>query len=158
MTRDEQGPILAAVDFSPESSEALLWAAEAAERSLRELVVVHVVHDPGSAPGYYDGVKKARKHLRRIEERAEEMLAGFLDSVRREHPERKALETLDPVLVVGLPVNRILEVAEKRGASQIVLGSRGRSGLPSLLLGSKALKVAELASVPVTIVKGKEKA
>lgn len=39
-------------------------------------------------------------------------------------------------------------------ARLIVMGSRGRSGLPSLLLGSKALKVAQLAPVPVTIVKG----
>jgi nucleotide-binding universal stress UspA family protein len=146
-------PIMAAVDFSENSAKALAWAAIVAERFDAPLLAVHVVHDPGSAPGYYHQVKKAKKHLQRIEERAEEMMIEFLDGVREEHPELEALATLESELVIGLPVNRILEVAEKRDACQIVLGSRGRTGLPSLLLGSKALKVAQLARVPVTIVK-----
>lgn len=152
--QDERpGPILAAVDFSDESAQALVWAARAADRFDVALVAVHVVHDPGSAPGYYHPVKKAKKHLRRIEERAEMMMAEYLDGVRGRHPDLERLESLTAVLVVGLPVTRILEVATKHGASQIVVGSRGRTGLPSFLLGSKALKVAELAKVPVTIVK-----
>ena len=146
-------PVVAAVDFSPHSASALTWAAAVAERIGAPLVVVHVVHDPGSAPGYYQEVKKAKKHIHRIEEAAEEMMADFLRKVRKGHPDLAALETMEPVLVVGLPVSRILEIAEKREASQIVVGSRGRTGLPSLLLGSKALKVAQLATIPVTIVK-----
>ncbi|MCP4732613.1 MAG: universal stress protein, partial [Bosea sp.] len=41
----------------------------------------------------------------------------------------------------------------KSGAKLIVMGSRGRSGLPRLLLGSHAQRVVQLAPVPVTIVK-----
>ena len=49
--------------------------------------------------------------------------------------------------------DRILEVAEKSGAQQIVMGSLGRSGLSHLLLGSKAQRVVQLSPIPVTIVK-----
>ncbi|MGB5535376.1 MAG: universal stress protein, partial [Thiogranum sp.] len=56
-------------------------------------------------------------------------------------------------LVVGLPVNRILEVAKKSDASMIVMGSQGRTGLAHALLGSKAEQVVHLSPIPVTIVK-----
>ncbi len=146
-------PIMAAVDFSSCSTDALVWAASAAERLDAPLLILHVVHDPGSAPGYYLQAKKAKKHVHRIEEAAEEMMADFLKGVRKENPKLQILEKAESLLVVGLPVNRILEVAKKRHARQIVIGSRGRTGLPNLLLGSKALKVAQLAPIPVTIVK-----
>ena len=57
------------------------------------------------------------------------------------------------MLVSGLPAPRILEVAETSNVSHIVMGSKGRTGLAHLLIGSKAEQVVRLAKVPVTIVK-----
>ena len=148
---DKKRPILAAVDFSPYSETALLWAGRAAKRFEVPLTVLHVVHDPSSAPGYYQHEKKRKKHLRRIEEAAGEMMEEFLERMSKRHP--KLLGNLDARLVVGLPITRILEVAKEVDAQLIVMGSRGRTGLPHLLLGSKAEKVAQLSPIPVTIVK-----
>ena len=53
----------------------------------------------------------------------------------------------------GLPANRILEVAADEDAQLIVMGSKGRTGLKNLLIGSKSERVAKLSPVPVTIVK-----
>jgi nucleotide-binding universal stress UspA family protein len=61
------------------------------------------------------------------------------------------------MLVVGLPVNRILESAEKIHARMIVMGSQGRTGLAHALLGSKAEQVVRLSPAPVMIVKDGEK-
>ncbi len=144
-------PILAAIDFSPFSETALLWAARAAKSFGVPLMALHVVHDPSSAPGYYQHEKKRKKHLKRIEEAAEEMMEEFLERMSKKHP--KLLGKLDNRLVVGLPITRILEVAEDIDAQLIVMGSRGRTGLPHLLLGSKAEKVVQLSPIPVTIVK-----
>jgi nucleotide-binding universal stress UspA family protein len=47
-------------------------------------------------------------------------------------------------------------VAEKIGASSIVMGSRGQTGLKYLFLSSKAERVVQLAEIPVTIVKGQK--
>lgn len=146
-------PILVAVDFSEYSAQALLWAARMSEILEVPLVVLHVVHDPESAPGYYKHSKKWKKHVLRMEEAAEEMMAEFVDRIRSENPDVAALESLDTRLVIGLPVTRILEVARKTGSQMIVMGSQGRTGLAHLLLGSKAEKVVQLSPVPVTIVK-----
>lgn len=144
-------PMLVAIDFSPFSEKALLWAGQAARSFGVPLVVLHVVHDPGSVPGYYEHAKKRKKHLVRVEEAAAEMMSEFLDEMLEQHAD--VLAGLERRLVVGLPVNRILEVAEQIDAQMIVMGSRGRTGLPHVLIGSKAEKVAQLSPVPVTIVK-----
>lgn len=149
---DDRGTILVPIDFSPHSAAALVWAADAAERFGAELKVLHVVHDPESAPGYYAQTKR-KKHLHRLEDAAEEMMEDFLKSVRKENPDSRALEDVDEILVIGIPVSRILEVAEKTDAMMIVMGSLGRTGLGHLLLGSKAERVAQLSPIPVTIVK-----
>lgn len=146
-------PILVAVDFSDFSAKALIWAAGISECLEAPLLVLHVVHDPESAPGYYKHSKKWRKHLVRMEEAAAEMMDEFVDRLSRDHPETPELQSPDTKLVVGLPVTRILEVAEKTHAQMIVMGSQGRTGISHLLLGSKAEKVAQLAPIPVTIVK-----
>lgn len=149
--RDHAGCILVAIDFSHHSEAALLWAARAAERFQAPLLALHVVHDPASAPGSYtiDGDDYAR----RMEERAVVMMREFVERVQRENPELARLQELETTLAVGLPPSRILEVAENRGATLIVMGSQGRTGLSHLLLGSKAERVAQLAPIPVTIVK-----
>ena len=88
-----------------------------------------------------------------VEEVAEEMLKEFLASIAAAHPEIAALNDAECALVKGIPATRILEAAKARDVRGIVMGSRGRTGLPHLLLGSKAERVAQLSPVPVTIVK-----
>lgn len=157
MTKKAKGePILAAVDFSVHSAAALVWAARTAAVLEVPLEVLHVVHDPGSAPGYYAHTKR-KKHLHRLEDAAEEMMADFLKEIEKDHPDEKGLADLEGILVVGLPVNRILEVAKSLKAQLIVMGSTGRSGLPHFLLGSKAERVVQLSPIPVTIVKSDSK-
>jgi nucleotide-binding universal stress UspA family protein len=151
-----QAPILVPVDFSPHSAAALVWAAKMSDCLGAPLRVLHVAHDPESAPGYYVRSKR-KKHLRRIEEAAAEMMAEFLAQVAKDNPHIEPLQDLESMLVLGIPVTRILEIADRIGASAIVMGSQGRTGLPHLLLGSKAERVAQLSPVPVTIVKGPTK-
>ncbi|MBZ0114833.1 MAG: universal stress protein [Thermoanaerobaculia bacterium] len=150
---ESMAPILVATDFSPVSRLAVDWAIQASHRWHCPLVVLHVVHDPESAPGYYMKSKKRKKHLTRMEDAAQIMMDEFMQSIRGECPVIDDLTTVEARLVVGLPVYRILEVANEIGARQIVLGCVGRTGLPRLLLGSNALRVAQLAPVPVTLVK-----
>ncbi len=145
-------PILVPVDFSEHSEAALVLAAELAQGLGAPLTVLHVVHDPGTMPGYYARVAK-KKVLARLEDVAGEMLDGFLDKVRESHPELKGLGKAERLLVSGLPVTRIVQVAAKKGARMILMGSKGATGLKHLLLGSVAEQVLHLASVPVTIVK-----
>jgi nucleotide-binding universal stress UspA family protein len=145
-------PILVPVDFSSNSETALLSAAELADKLDSDLVILHVVHDLNEAPGYYS-VKGRDKQLRRMEDVAAEMLEEFFHKMQKKHAGLSALEHATTMLVVGLPVNRILESAKKIHARMIIMGSQGRTGLARAMLGSKAEQVVRLASVPVMIVK-----
>lgn len=144
-------PVLVPVDFSANSEEALLFAAEMAACLKAPLTVLHVVHDPGDAPGYY--ARKDSNTISTLEDIATEMMDEFLDRVRTEHPELKVLNKAHTELVSGLPVTRILEIVEKIDPHMVVMGSRGRTGLSHILLGSKAEQVVRLCPAPVTIIK-----
>ncbi len=150
--KTKKRPILVPVDFSSHSEEALLKACEFAEGLKSPIVVLHVVHDPGDMPSYYSMLTK-RKKLQRVEDIAAEMFEGFVGSVKKKYPDNKTLKKVKTTMVKGLPVTRILQVAEKIDASMVVVGSLGRTGLDRVLLGSKAEQVARLCPVPVTIVK-----
>ncbi len=156
MEEEEKAPILVAVDFSRDSRAALIWACEMAALSKAPVLVLHVVHDPAESPGTYKQDEK--DGLRPMEDVAERMMADFLESIKDGGVSRKGLARVRTRLVGGLPVTRILEVAEKEGAALIVMGSQGRTGLDRLLLGSKAEQVVRLSPVPVTIVKSNVKA
>jgi nucleotide-binding universal stress UspA family protein len=145
-------PVLVPVDFSPHSEAALVCAAELAEMLGNNLVILHVVHDPGDAPGYY-AVKGRNKQLHRMEDVAADMLEEFIQTMKDKHTGLPALKQATSMLVVGLPVNRILEAAKKIDARMIVMGSQGRTGLAHAMLGSKAEQVVRLAALPVMIVK-----
>lgn len=161
MSQDEQNnvtqaskqgrPVLVAVDFSPDAEAALVWACRYAERAKAPIQALHVVHDPGEAPGYY---KRDREDvLRPLSDVAAEMMSKFLERVAQENPRLKKAEAVEPILITGIPETRILEIAKSNDARIIVMGSRGRTGLPHLLMGSKAERVVQLSPIPVTIVK-----
>jgi nucleotide-binding universal stress UspA family protein len=153
--KQKNRPILVPVDFSPHSEAALVCAAELAESLGSALILLHVVHDPGEAPGYYS-VKGRGKQLRRMEDVATEMLDDFFLKMQKKHSGLSALKDATTMLVVGLPVNRILESAEKVDARMIVMASQGRTGLAHILLGSKAEQIVRLAPLPVMIVKDRK--
>jgi len=145
-------PILVPVDFSAHSKAALLKACELAGCTDVPVLVLHVIHDPADMPGYYGAVTKKKK-LVRVEDLAKESFDDFVRAIVGEHADVEALKSVEKMLVIGLPVNRILEVAEKKHASMVVMGSQGRTGIKHLLLGSKAEQVVRLCPAPVMIVK-----
>ena len=145
-------PILVPVDFSEFSEAALVWGVEAARCYGAPLLVLHVIHDPAAAPGYYR--KEGTDAMVSMEERAREMLDEFLVQARNKHPQLVSLGPIRTKLTSGLPGSRILEVAGKVDARMIVMGSKGRTGLRHLMMGSKAERVVRMSEIPVTVVKG----
>ena len=131
-----------------------MFACELADCMEHPLIVLHVVHDPGDAPGFYAD-RKSEDHLQKMEDVAAEMMDEFTKRMAAEHPDSTALQQAQTMLLVGLPVTRILEMANKVHARMLVMGSKGRTGLSHILLGSKAEQIVRLSPVPVTIVKEK---
>lgn len=148
------GPVVAAVDFSEDSRLALEWAARQAELEGAPLMILHVVHDPAASPGFYH--KPDEKWLRPMVDIAEDMMERFLATAKADHPHLPALASAQVKLVSGLPAGRIVEVAGEADARLVVVGSRGRTGLSSILLGSVAERVVQICKVPVVVVKAPE--
>lgn len=150
-------PVVIAIDFSDDSKAALQWGMEEAAFRNAPATILHVIHDPGDAPGYYHRNNRRKNIMVPLTEAAEQVFEEFIDDCSSEIP---ALKTMDGrsvrrKLVEGIPVRRILEFAEMCNARMIVMGSRGQTGLRHLLTGSKAEQVAQHASVPVMIVKAR---
>ncbi len=149
---DGKNPILVPVDFSGHSLAALLKACELAKCARQPIVILHVVHDPAEMPGYYSHVTKKKK-IAHIEDLAQEAFDAFVNDAKQQYPDIKKLQEAQTMLVIGLPVNRILEMVDITKASTVVMGSQGRTGMKHIMLGSKAEQVVRLCPVPIMIVK-----
>ena len=144
-------PIVVAIDFSDDSRAALLWACEYADCVGARLILLHVIHDPASSPGFYHS--ESLGQMQPMKDVAESMMGDFLADMTGKYPHLEALKTAVTQLVAGLPPGRIVEVAGLLKAKLIVIGNRGMTGLDHMLLGSVAERVVELAPGPVVVVK-----
>ena len=56
-------------------------------------------------------------------------------------------------VLIGDPARKIAEFAKQGGFETIIMGTHGRGGISGLLMGSVAMKVLHLSTIPVTLVK-----
>jgi nucleotide-binding universal stress UspA family protein len=142
----EMDTIVVGVDGSAASSAALDFAAaEAALRGAR-LRAVCVWEIPVTAFG--DGMVPtvAPDMFDAYRAHAEEVVDEALARVHAAHP----AVACEKAVVEGLPAGVLVEEAED--AAMVVVGSRGRGGFKSLLLGSVSQQVVHHARCPVVVV------
>lgn len=147
MTSERPKEILAPVDFSPLSALALHYSKMLAGCSGARITALHAhSFDP---PPYFmnsqlgrlerelrDSLVRARAHLREFVERE----IGTGDS-------RFLVEE-------GNAANVISRAAAEHGASWIVMGTHGRTGMNGFMLGSVAENVLRRSNIPVLTVRG----
>ncbi len=140
----EQGTIVVGIDASEQSMRALDWAVEQSVVEHRTLTLVHAVHV--ASPAYLDAAvvyqPDAETLLRR---EGQQVLDDALAEVARVAPDIE----VDLVLRVADPRAVLLELSHD--AAMVVLGSRGRGQLRSLLLGSVGAALVRHAHCPVVI-------
>jgi nucleotide-binding universal stress UspA family protein len=139
-----QYTLLVPVDGSQGSLRALSVACQRvkARRDGGRVLALNV--QPPMPPSRFAPVSDIRDHQQRM---AEEVFRKVERVARRERVpvERDA--------VVGLPAETILRAVKRVRATEVVMGTRGLGKLGGLLLGSVAMKVVQLADVPVTLVR-----
>lgn len=137
-----ENSVVVGVDGSPSSELAMSWAVHEARRSHRLLHVVHALET--------ELVVSDKQPLGTKEEPADKdpILEAALDAIRAMAPE---VETA-PHSVAGFAPSTL--IAASMVAGTVVLGSRGRGGLPHALLGSVSQQVAVHSSCPVVVVRG----
>ncbi|MGW1124472.1 universal stress protein [Streptomyces sp. NPDC002526] len=141
-------PVVVGVDGSEPGLEAVDWAAD---ESVRHGLPLRVVH--ASLWERYEGVLPARTSDRPFDEVvAENIVAVAAERARRRAPD---LDVTAEVLAED-PAGALLREAAE--AAAVVVGSRGRGGFASLLLGSVGLIVAARSRGPVVVVRGDREA
>lgn len=143
--------ILAPVDFSDMSEEALSYATGLADELGAKVLVLHAI-EPIVFANASLGSGLAVPHL--LEEQrqaAKETLDKLVARLRKRKVEVTGL------IETGAPYDAIVTVANAKKCDMIVMGTHGRSGLGHLLLGSTAEKVVRMAECPVLTVRGSGK-
>ncbi len=137
-------PVVVGVDGSEPSLRAVDWAAD--EASLRG-ATLRLVY--ASLWERYEGAALAGDLGKSSEQaKAEDIVRVAEQRARLRHPDVKAVTDVLP------EEPEYALVREGRHAAALVLGSRGRSGVAEVLLGSVGLAVAAHADCPVIVLRG----
>jgi len=138
------GQILAPVNFSRQSGQALRVAAELAQHFQSKLTILHIVNSPPPP--------------RRLAALVAELVQGTLEHARRDMaalvkkvvPDRVAVNAK---VLAGIPREGILRTAGGSKCDLIVMATHGRSGLERWVMGSTAEHTVRYAPCPVLIVR-----
>jgi nucleotide-binding universal stress UspA family protein len=140
------GTVAVGVDGSPASRQALRFAIDQAVSERRPLTLVHAVGGVGSVWIDQNG-HDTRIGAGDVTTDSQRLLASAREEVSRQAPGLEVHE----LLRVADPRDVLLAVA--RDAFMVVVGSRGRGPVRSLLLGSVSAAVARHAECPVVVVR-----
>lgn len=146
--------ILVAIDGSDHATRAVAAAADLATRYGARLALIHVMR--------HANLRILEQDLAALEANEDITFSkrDLLELVGRDvlnnaelHARELGVADLVTETAEGHPAEAIVEYAGKLGADLIVMGSRGLSDLPGLLLGSVSHKVIHLTDVPVLVVR-----
>jgi nucleotide-binding universal stress UspA family protein len=136
--------IVVGTDGTEPSKAAVRWAAREATRRGVLLQIVHAFDWEWESTRYECG----SEHLDVERQLADAVIAAAVDQARSVAPAVR----LEADAVTGSTVPQLLDSA--KGAELLVLGSRGRGGFASLMLGSVSQRLATHAPCPVVVVRG----
>lgn len=133
--------IVIGLDGSDNAAHALDHAKELARLSGAEVVAVYVderIAAKGDMPSVHPGQEEIRETI-------DGQLAELADAGIKS-------ELVSTTVVLGGPGREIAAVAERADADLIVVGTRGHSSIPGLILGSVAHRLLHVAGRPVLAV------
>lgn len=146
--------ILVVVDGSKASLKAGNQAVELAKKHQAELTALYVIPsdiryghlEDAITPGFPGPLKE-------VVMSAMEGGQKYVNEVKQKGSEANITVRTDVIVSTNSVVKSIVEYTEEKNMDLIVIGSRGKSGLKKMLLGSIASGVVTYAHCPVLVVK-----
>ncbi len=139
--------ILTAIDFSENSDFAFDYALTLARQFNSELTIMHVINEPVDLRGFYVPHISFEQLEREIEAGAVTMMEKFC------REKMGGFSNYKTAIVTGIPYEEITRKAQEIGASLIILGTHGRTGLDHIIFGSTAERVVRAAACPVLTIR-----
>lgn len=141
---------LVPIDFSENSSMAIHQALKVREIIGAEIVCIYIYRVPS---GYHSIGKSFEEFAEIMKSNAQKEYVQFADKNGLNPDDIPCIYTLSD----GDHSKQILEIAHNENAELIVMGSKGRTQLSNLVLGSTAMKMVKYDfDIPLSIVKNKK--
>lgn len=136
--------ILIAIDFSDVSFNAISYAAFLANAFNTQLTLVHAYTDTSAFEETANG--KVYDSSEALEVAKEKFLKKEIERIAR-----KFTVTISPIVMKGIPVKVINEVAEKNNPEMIIMGMKGK-GESNSILGSTTVSMIDETAIPLLVV------
>ena len=147
--------ILVPIDGSEPSFHAAQVAINIANKFNSEIIVLYVVVSPSKSEyANLTGLvtpKQIDMIIENAKKESKNWFKSIEDKVKEENPN---IKVSSKVILTGFAVyGEIIQYAQQESINLIVIGTRGRSGLKKLLLGSTASGVVTYSTCPVLVTK-----
>jgi nucleotide-binding universal stress UspA family protein len=140
--------ILMPTDGSEHSEKAVARGIELAKLCGAKVTGIHVVPDYQMNMVFAEGVYQDSISHEAVEKESRDRAANFLEFVQKTAA-AAGVQCETVVAINNHPYDAIVGAANEHGCDLIVMTSRYRRGLASLIMGSEATRVLHRASIPV---------
>jgi len=148
--------ILVATDASAASNRALEMAAQLAEQYKADLLIIHVIRDMQIPFDIKEIPELESDTIESFATARDEIMRKVAESVLRDakqKAEKAGVSKVQTTIGTGDPATSILDVAARRKADMIVIGTRGLGKIKGQILGSVSRKVTNNAETSCLIVR-----
>jgi nucleotide-binding universal stress UspA family protein len=145
--------IVVGIDGSEESMRAAEYTISVAKLYNAELIAVHVLT---SDIGYIyssPGVESPPLTIKEIVLLAEDEAKKWFDEIKEKANKKDIQLKTESIVAKKSLLNTILEYVEEHNINLVVVGTRGRSGIKKMLLGSIASGLVTYSPCPVLVIK-----
>ena len=145
--------IMVGIDGSKESVNAADYAIAIAKRYNAELIAVNVLTSDIGYAYSSPGVESPSLTIREIILLAEDEVKKWFNDIK-EKADRNGIRFRSEIIMAKRSaVSTMVDYAEEQKIDLIAVGTRGRSGIKKMLLGSVASGLVTYAACPVLVVK-----
>ena len=145
--------IMVGIDGSEESVNAADYAIDIAKRHNAELTAVNVLTSDIGYAYSSPGVESPPLTIREIILLAEDEVKKWFDDIKEKADKSGVRFRSEIIMAKRSAISTMLDYAKEQNIDLIVVGTRGRSGIKKMLLGSVASGLVTYAACPVLVVK-----